>query len=38
MSEKNVKPFGIKDKLGYMFGDFVNDFTFIFASTYVLVF
>ena len=38
MSEKNVKPFGIKDKLGYMFGDFGNDFTFIFASTYVLVF
>ena len=22
-----VKPFGIKDKLGYMFGDFGNDFT-----------
>ena len=38
MSEKNVKPFGIKDKLGYMFGDFGNDFTFIFASAYVLVF
>ena len=38
MREKNVKPFGIKDKLGYMFGDFGNDFTFIFASTYVLVF
>ncbi len=38
MSENNVKPFGIKDKFGYMFGDFGNDFTFIFASTYVLVF
>ncbi|MDD5934866.1 MAG: glycoside-pentoside-hexuronide (GPH):cation symporter [Clostridiales bacterium] len=35
---KAVKPFGIKDKLGYMFGDFGNDFTFIFASMYVLVF
>ncbi len=33
-----VKPFGLKDKLGYMFGDFGNDFSFIFASTYVLVF
>lgn len=40
MSKKTneVKPFGLKDKLGYMFGDFGNDFTFIFASTYVLVF
>ena len=38
MEEKNVKPFGMKDKLGYMFGDFGNDFTFIFASSYVLVF
>lgn len=26
------KSFGIKDKLGYMFGDFGNDFTFIFSS------
>ena len=26
---KTVKPFGMKDKLGYMFGDFGNDFTFI---------
>ncbi len=35
---KTVKPFGIKDKMGYLFGDFGNDFTFIFASTYVMVF
>ncbi len=35
---KEKKPFGIKDKLGYLFGDFGNDFTFIFASTYVMVF
>ena len=35
---KAMKPFGLKDKLGYMFGDFGNDFSFIFASTYVLVF
>lgn len=32
---KNVKPFGMKDKLGYMFGDFGNDFTFI-LSTMIL--
>ena len=24
-----VQPFGMRDKLGYMFGDFGNDFTFI---------
>ena len=32
---KKVKPFGIKDKLGYLFGDFGNDFTFI-LSTMIL--
>ena len=30
------KPFGIKDKIGYLMGDLGNDFTFIFASSYVL--
>lgn len=38
MNEKAVKPFGIKDKIGYMFGDFGNDFTFIFSSTFLMVF
>ena len=32
---KTLPPFGIKDKLGYMFGDFGNDFTFI-LSTMIL--
>ncbi len=32
---KNVRPFGIRDKLGYLFGDFGNDFTFI-LSTMIL--
>ena len=27
--QKKVPAFGIKDKVGYMFGDFGNDFTFI---------
>ncbi len=36
--EKNVRPFGIKDKLGYMFGDFGNDFSFIFAGSYLMIF
>ena len=35
---KKIKPFGIKDKIGYMFGDFGNDFTFIFASSFLMVF
>ena len=39
MSEKkNVRPFGFKDKLGYMFGDFGNDFTFILSSSFMLKF
>ena len=29
---KEVNPFGIKDKLGYMMGDFGNDFTFILST------
>ncbi len=33
---KTLKPFGISDKLGYLFGDFGNDFTFI-LSTMVLM-
>lgn len=33
-----VAPFGIKDKLGYLFGDFGNDFTFILSSGFLLKF
>ena len=32
---KTVRPFGMRDKLGYLFGDFGNDFTFI-LSTMIL--
>ena len=32
MATKTVTPFGTKDKVGYMFGDFGNDFTFILSS------
>lgn len=35
---KTVKPFGMKDKLGYMFGDFGNDFTFILSSMMLMKF
>lgn len=38
MSNNQVKPFGIKDKLGYMFGDFANDFTFILSSSFLMKF
>lgn len=34
----NVAPFGIKDKLGYLFGDFGNDFTFLLSSSFLLKF
>ncbi len=35
---KQVRPFGIRDKLGYLFGDFGNDFTFILSSSFLLKF
>ena len=33
-----AKPFGIKDKLGYLFGDLGNDFTFLFSSSFLMKF
>lgn len=33
-----TKPFGFGDKLGYMFGDFGNDFTFILSSMMLMKF
>lgn len=33
-----VRPFGWRDRVGYMFGDFGNDFTFIMASFYLNIF
>ena len=36
--EMKEKPFGIRDKLGYLFGDFGNDFTFILSSSFLLKF
>ena len=33
-----LRPFGMKDKLGYMFGDFGNDFTFILSSLFLMKF
>ena len=41
MKEQKIKterPFGMRDKVGYMFGDFGNDFTFILSSSFLLKF
>lgn len=41
MSERNVKshpPFGMRDKIGYMFGDLANDMTFMLQSSFLMVF
>ncbi len=37
-TKASVPPFGMRDKLGYMFGDFGNDFTFILSSSFMLKF
>jgi GPH family glycoside/pentoside/hexuronide:cation symporter len=34
----SVRPFGMADKIGYMFGDFGNDFTFILSSMFMMKF
>ena len=36
--QKVERPFGIKDKIGYLFGDFGNDFTFLLSSGFLLKF
>lgn len=38
ISNVEKRPFGIKDKVGYLFGDFGNDFTFILSSSFLLKF
>lgn len=36
--EKKARPFGLRDKIGYAMGDFGNNFTFLFASMYMMLF
>lgn len=36
--KQEKRPFGMRDKLGYMFGDFGNDFTFVLSSGFLLKF
>jgi GPH family glycoside/pentoside/hexuronide:cation symporter len=35
---KAIRPFGMRDKIGYMFGDLANDLFFIFIASYLMVF
>lgn len=37
-TNQTVRPFGLKDKIGYALGDFGNNFTFIFATMYLMTF
>ncbi len=37
-NQVKVRPFGMRDKVGYMFGDFGNDFTFLLSSMFMLKF
>ena len=37
-ADSKHKPFGWRDKIGYLLGDMGNDFTFIFAGNYLLKF
>lgn len=34
----SARPFGLRDKLGYLFGDFGNDFTFVLSSSFLMKF
>ena len=35
---KTVRPFGLRDKFGYLLGDFGNDFFFILVSSFLMVY
>jgi glycoside/pentoside/hexuronide:cation symporter, GPH family len=38
VTNSEVRPFGWRDKLGYLFGDFGNDFFFILVAIFLMVF
>lgn len=38
ISDKGFRPFGMRDKIGYLFGDFGNDFTFVFSTSILMKF
>ncbi|OCA80757.1 MFS transporter [Pradoshia sp. D12] len=38
LNSSTVRPFGLRDKVGYLLGDFGNDFFFLLTSTFLMVF
>ncbi len=38
MKKETARPFGLRDKLGYLLGDLGNDFTFLLSSSFLLKF
>lgn len=38
ITKTHTPPFGIRDKIGYLLGDFGNDFTFLLSSSFLLKF
>ena len=38
LNSKSVRPFGLRDKVGYLLGDFGNDFFFLLTSAFLMVF
>lgn len=36
--ERQFRPFGMRDKIGYLFGDFGNDFFFILVASFLMVY
>lgn len=38
MENKTIRPFGMRDKIGYLFGDFGNDLILIFSTQFLMVF
>ena len=37
-TNSKIRPFGFRDKMGYLFGDFGNDFTFILSTSILMKF
>ncbi|WP_158520576.1 hypothetical protein [Aerococcus sp. 1KP-2016] len=37
-TEDDVRPFSMRDKIGYMFGDLGNDMSFMLQSMFLMVF
>lgn len=38
MNDKSLRPFGVKDQLGYVFGDMAGSFVNLFVDAYFLTF